>query len=595
MILTDVPVATGNYGASTTVATSALTGNAIMCAEYGTGSVKGHVVVCGPDPELRGDSLLDWSIWDNWMMGGTQTNSIGAWSLLGRMINYAATGTPTAPTVTEHANPTGRKVAILCSLDIFGSGGVYPMYLPSLFRAVEASGNIPLTIRARDINYYYGWDKLTTDNFDAFILPEAWYDYPGVGESAEALDINSTGYDDDPASPTFGKGWGAMSITDFAAAGGGVMGIGENSAGYLSTDYWTHGAHWNRYTYTHPAPVFGGSFFLRYQDWSTWLRPVTTDESVVGTLNSGVGIKSFNSDWPAFYGLDFTASLADSGATAVSTYDNTPVARGMDDGNEVAAVRCLYPVDGDPAAKTAGHVLLSGPDFNILNGSNYDWTTWDNYYWGTNIKWTNSDGSKPWSVISAALNHWVACPTPTVACNAPATWKRADVTVTITAKDSNGPGIASTQYRKLGDTEWTDTDANTFVVAATPDTHENDGVNTYEYRALDTAGNASAVRTCAVKIDTTAPVLSDDAPTDWMSTDVTVTITPVETGSGVTLIQYRKSIASDPWHTAIGGQFVVLASSDHSNDGAKAYRYRAIDAAGNVSATGVCIVRINTM
>ena len=40
--------------------------------------------LCTLDPELRGDSTLDYTLWDNWAMGGTQANSVGGWSCSAR-------------------------------------------------------------------------------------------------------------------------------------------------------------------------------------------------------------------------------------------------------------------------------------------------------------------------------------------------------------------------------------------------------------------------------------------------------------------------------------------------------------------------------
>ena len=107
----------------------------------------------------------------------------------------------------------------------------------------------------------------------------------------------------------------------------------------------------------------------------------------------------------------------------------------------------------------------------------------------------------------------------------------------------------------------------------------------------------SSTGSCAVKIDTTPPILIDPpADPSWHDTDVTMTIPATEAGSGIGKIQYRLSLASDPtWHDAIGGQFVVLAPDDHSNDGVHVYRYRVFDIAGNISVTGIITVRISTL
>ena len=184
---------------------------------------------------------------------------------------------------------------------------------------------------------------------------------------------------------------------------------------------------------------------------------------------------------------------------------------------------------------------------------------------------------------------------PIVTANAPTGWNKTAVTVTLTASEPGGPGIDKTQYRLVGSSTWIDTTSNQFVVAAPAD-HSNDGANKYEYRALDTNGNASTIGNCTVKIDTTPPTISDNAPAGWSASPVTVTLSAADSGSGVGKIQYRLSGPTTPtWIDAVGGQFVVAAPADHSNDGAHVYRYRVFDNIGNISATGTCTVRISTL
>ena len=650
--------ASGAFGASTEVATSAVNGSVIQRAEYGTGDTKGRVVVCALDPEVRGDSLLDWTVWDNQVMGGTQSNSIGGWSLIGRMINWAGTGTATAPTVTEHANPAGAKVAILASVDFSGTGGVYPANLPSVFRAVEASGNIPLAIRAADINGVLN-SSLTTANFAALIIPDAWCITPNTGLAKNLGEA------------------GATAIKAFANSGGGVMGIGEGSTGYLSADYWTFTAasDWNYYNFTYPATLFQGSVTY-YQDSFDSLAGVSTvSDPVVGDVNGGAPVMTYNYDWPDFTGLDFDGGPEAYGANTVAVYS---------DYLDASDIRCTY---GD------GHVFLSGPNHELLNGSNDDWTTWDNYYWGGSTPWVNADNPKEWDLFTAALNKWViqapavvvpeitatpapaanllgwntsavtvdltavdhsgtgikkiqyrmsspSTPTwidckngattgqfvvstegntawryraldnagnvsatgtitvsidsnkPTVSDNAPTGWNKSAVTVKLSAADSLS-GVAKTQYRLGTSGAWIDATANKFVVNAPLD-NSNDGAHVYQYQAIDKAGNVSLTGACTVNIDTIAPAVpSDNAPTGWSSIDVVVTLTPGAVGD---ITQYRLSGPATPtWINTIGNQFTVTANPDHSNDGVHIYRYRSVDAAGNISASGICTVRINTL
>ena len=199
--------ASSPYGAGSSVATVS-GNNVIVKATYGSTSL-GHVVLCTLEPELRGDSELDWSIWDNWAMSNTQTNSVGGWSLLGTMINYAATGTASAPTVTTYANQTGPRVAVI-STYITTNGGAWPGLLPGIYRAIDYAGDVPLAIRMSDIvgGYLTNYNASTNPTgFRAVIFPGGYcYGYN--------LTLGT--------STTSG---GSGKVCTFATNGGGVMGI----------------------------------------------------------------------------------------------------------------------------------------------------------------------------------------------------------------------------------------------------------------------------------------------------------------------------------------------------------------------------------
>ena len=172
---------------------------------------------------------------------------------------------------------------------------------------------------------------------------------------------------------------------------------------------------------------------------------------------------------------------------------------------------------------------------------------------------------------------------PTVTADAPSTWSSNAVTVHLTAADTGGSALQATQYRLQGSNVWLDATGNQFVVPAA------DGVHIYEFRALDTAGNASATGTATVRIDTTAPIVSSDAPSAWSNAPVTVHLTAADTGgSALQATQYRLQ-GSSVWLAATGNQFVVPAT-----DGVYDYEFRAVDNAGNASATGTATVRIDT-
>src|SRR5207247_9139730 len=66
-----------------------------------------------------------------------------------------------------------------------------------------------------------------------------------------------------------------------------------------------------------------------------------------------------------------------------------------------------------------------------------------------------------------------------------------------------------------------------------------EGVHTIAYRSTDAAGNAEADGAATVRIDTQAPVTSDDAPAGWSNHAVTVTLTATDAGAGVASTEYN--------------------------------------------------------
>ena len=166
---------------------------------------------------------------------------------------------------------------------------------------------------------------------------------------------------------------------------------------------------------------------------------------------------------------------------------------------------------------------------------------------------------------------------PTVDSDADAAWHTTDVTVHLSAMDGGGSGVAATQYRTAGSTDWTTATGDQFVIPAT----STQGPHTYDIRSLDAAGNASATGTCTVKIDATAPVttatgLGEDILSAWSSTVRTVTLSAADgAGSGVTTVHY----------TVDGGAAQTYAEAfTVSGAGRHPVTYWSTDAAGNVEA-----------
>ena len=163
---------------------------------------------------------------------------------------------------------------------------------------------------------------------------------------------------------------------------------------------------------------------------------------------------------------------------------------------------------------------------------------------------------------------------PVTTDDAPATWSKTPVTVHFTASDA-GSGVAGTQY-KLDTGAWT---------SGTQVTVSSDGVHTLLYRSTDVAGSVESDKSCTVRIDTTAPVTSDDAPAAWAKGAVTVHLTATDAGSGVASTQYKLD----------GGGWTTGTSITVSGDGEHTLVYRSTDVLGTVEAEKTRTWRIDSI
>ncbi|MFL5918543.1 MAG: Ig-like domain-containing protein, partial [Gaiellaceae bacterium] len=108
--------------------------------------------------------------------------------------------------------------------------------------------------------------------------------------------------------------------------------------------------------------------------------------------------------------------------------------------------------------------------------------------------------------------------------------------------------------------------------------------------ATDAAGNATTSATVTKLVDNTKPNTTDDAPSGWHSTAVTVTLTPNDAGSGVNVTEY--SVDGNPTYT-VGTSVDIPAPPDGSNDGAHTIAYFSVDNAGNVETVDSATVLID--
>lgn len=112
------------------------------------------------------------------------------------------------------------------------------------------------------------------------------------------------------------------------------------------------------------------------------------------------------------------------------------------------------------------------------------------------------------------------------------------------------------------------------------------------------AGNSASASTCGDAVltvrnpDTTPPVTTDNAPSGWSNSAVTVTLTATDNvgGSGVASTYYSVDGGPDQ----VGTTVTIAAPADHSNDGTHTITYYSVDNAGNTETPHSTTVKIDT-
>ncbi|MDQ2969246.1 MAG: Ig-like domain-containing protein, partial [Actinomycetota bacterium] len=167
---------------------------------------------------------------------------------------------------------------------------------------------------------------------------------------------------------------------------------------------------------------------------------------------------------------------------------------------------------------------------------------------------------------------------PTATINNPGPYLRGAVNLTSSTSDpggSNASGVVTVayEYSTNGGGTWQSTGAS-FNSTAVPD-----GNVDLHVVATDAAGNTKTSAAVTSLVDNTKPATTDNAPSGWQSSPVTVTLTANDAGSGVNVTEY--SVDGSPTYT-VGTSVVIPAPADGSNDGAHTIGYFSVDNAGNV-------------
>lgn len=327
----------------------------IVCQAYGAG----RIILTSFVLELRGDSELDWTIWDNWAMGGVHNNSTGAWALLGRMIGYAYNGDSSAPAINPVPNPPGQRVAVVAQHTT--DGGAWPGLLPAVGRSIEFTGHVPLAIRFQEIKD----SRLTLANFKVVTFP---------GGYAYGYKTGLAGHE--------------AKIRSFISSGGSYYGICAGSF------YAPNSITWERKNYAYPLGIYKGTVIGPIEDLAPWPQYVLTPVSFSGDpLIGALGTLNVMYYGGGYHTIPTDAQQGSHVYTA-GTFAYSGSAAGRAD-----LVRYSYGL---------GRVALTTTHLEARAGSNDDWLYWDDFLDNSSIPVSNPDN--PWLVVSAIFNNWLTLP-----------------------------------------------------------------------------------------------------------------------------------------------------------------------------------------
>jgi hypothetical protein len=198
----------------------------------------------------------------------------------------------------------------------------------------------------------------------------------------------------------------------------------------------------------------------------------------------------------------------------------------------------------------------------------------------------NAEGAK-----SCTVKIDTAAPVSTMS-GADDLWHNTPVTVSLAGADGGSGmsgGAAKTEYQLDGG-GWVT--ASGLSVPAPANTSV---VHTILFRSTDAIGNVESARSCTVRIDTAPPVTTASGVDDlWHSAPVPVTFAAVDAvgGSGMSggFAKTEYQLDGGAWTTGVG----VTVPAPADTTAVHTIRHRSVDNAGNVEATKVVTVKIDT-
>jgi hypothetical protein len=202
-----------------------------------------------------------------------------------------------------------------------------------------------------------------------------------------------------------------------------------------------------------------------------------------GNLFSGVGYVNIDTVAPS---TEATPALA---ASATTGWRNTPLLvtlSATDVSSGVPSGGTTYSIGAGAPQTYTGPFVVGSASSNASYAVKYFSTDRAGNVEATSTGYVNIDTTIPTVTVSTSPSHSSG-------------WYNKNVTVTLKGADSLS-GVAKTQYRLQGASSWTDAVNNQFTVPASAN-----AVETFDYQAVDNAGNVSAPAALTLKMDNTGP------------------------------------------------------------------------------------------
>jgi peptidoglycan/xylan/chitin deacetylase (PgdA/CDA1 family) len=282
----------------------------------------------------------------------------------------------------------------------------------------------------------------------------------------------------------------------------------DSGTGVAVIRYTTDGSDPTAFSPIYSAPIsVGTTTTVKYRAWDNAGNIEATQSQLI-SIDTVAPTSSITCNGSACSSTSYPSAVS----VALSAIDSG--------GSGLAAIR--YTTDGsDPTTSST----LYTSTFSVSSTTTVKYRAWDN---AGNVEATNSQS------IQIALAD-TAPPTSSIACNGSTCssgWYPASVSVTLSAVDSGGSGVAFIMYT----TDGSDPSLSGSVYSA-PFTVSS--TTTVKYRASDNAGNAEATKAQLIQIDTAAPQVTLTSPVSGATVSGVVRLeaTASDTVSGVARVE----------------------------------------------------------